>query len=283
MTDTGRPTDLTEYEARQFTDRIRRAAGELVVAGGDAGVVLAEFGAAVEWADRIKGHLGRAVEGIVAAGRELTAARAALDHGLFERMVRDLLGMDPSTARRFMAIAQHPILSNRAHAHDLPTSWMTLYELTKAPDEALETALEHGVITPATTRSEVTHLAAVVDRVRDAISQVEAEPVAPEQVGEIVRAVVEKERARIVQARQDAAEIAALNEQFDPGPDFDWEHDKEMLREGGAILRITQELVGFRAPADVAAAHRTDLSVTAVATIRRARDWLDGLLAALEA
>jgi hypothetical protein len=35
-----------------------------------------------------------------------------------------------------LLIAEHSIISNRAHAHILPASWTTLYELTKAPADA---------------------------------------------------------------------------------------------------------------------------------------------------
>jgi hypothetical protein len=36
-----------------------------------------------------------------------------------------------------MMIADHPVLSKRAHVHVLPPSWRTLYELTKVPEPVL--------------------------------------------------------------------------------------------------------------------------------------------------
>jgi hypothetical protein len=36
-----------------------------------------------------------------------------------------------------MAVASHPVISNRNHGSDLPPSWRTLYELTKVEPAAL--------------------------------------------------------------------------------------------------------------------------------------------------
>jgi hypothetical protein len=35
-------------------------------------------------------------------------------------------------------------LTNGAHAHHLPPSWMTLYELTKMPDDVFEAKIVDG-------------------------------------------------------------------------------------------------------------------------------------------
>jgi hypothetical protein len=42
-------------------------------------------------------------------------------------MIASDLAVAPSTARRWVLIANHSIISNRAHAHALPSFWMTLY------------------------------------------------------------------------------------------------------------------------------------------------------------
>jgi hypothetical protein len=52
-------------------------------------------------------------------------------HGEFLAMVENDLPFGDRTARRLMAIARDPRISNRTHASILPPSWMTLYELTK--------------------------------------------------------------------------------------------------------------------------------------------------------
>jgi hypothetical protein len=54
-----------------------------------------------------------------------------------------------------MKIAKHPVLSNAAHAPFLPSSWSTLYELTKLPTKKLEAKLEDGTITAETERKQV--------------------------------------------------------------------------------------------------------------------------------
>src|SRR5262245_41356896 len=104
----------------------------------------------VEFAARIRGRAEKDVESYVATGKDLVAAKKALPHGEFESMVREDLGWDPSTARRFMDIAKHPVLSNRAHVHDLPTKWSTLAALAKVEQSVLEKALADGRITKAT-------------------------------------------------------------------------------------------------------------------------------------
>ncbi|HEY1277142.1 MAG TPA: hypothetical protein VGF25_19710, partial [Thermoleophilaceae bacterium] len=103
-----------------------------------------------------------AVEAVLAMGRDLIAAKTALHHGGWERMfaghpeaVKEPLVFSVSTARRLVLVAEHKILSNRAHAHALPPSWFTLYELTKLDDAILEAALADGRITPALERKDV--------------------------------------------------------------------------------------------------------------------------------
>jgi hypothetical protein len=93
---------------------------------------------------------------VIEIGRVFAAAREALDHGEWESMCREDLGVDPSTALRFIAISECPqILHN---VHDLPLGWGTLYELVKfikADPEAFERALKAGVINRKTTRATV--------------------------------------------------------------------------------------------------------------------------------
>jgi N6-adenosine-specific RNA methylase IME4 len=119
-----------------------------------------------EWAQRINAALGSAVAAIVATGAELGAAKAALPHGAWEKLFRDHpqaiaepVRMTARTARRFMAIAAHPVLANRPHVSVLPPSWSTLYELTRLNGELLTAALADGRITPETERTDVYALA----------------------------------------------------------------------------------------------------------------------------
>jgi hypothetical protein len=63
----------------------------------------------------------------------LIEMKAELEHGSYEATVKR--HMSRKTANRYRIIAEDVVLSNGAHAHHLPSSWRTLYELTKLPDE----------------------------------------------------------------------------------------------------------------------------------------------------
>ena len=65
------------------------------------------------YARRIRERLVQSVEAVLDVGRMVLEAKAELPHGEFEAMVRDDLGWSPQTARRFMTIGRHPVLSNQ--------------------------------------------------------------------------------------------------------------------------------------------------------------------------
>lgn len=56
-----------------------------------------------------------------------------------------------------------------------------------------------------------------------------------------------------------------------------------MLREGGAIYRVTEELAGFRSPSEFIEDHVGDINESLISAARRGRDWLDAFLAEWEA
>ena len=73
-----------------------------------------------------------------------------LPRGEFLAMVASELPFGDRTARRLMAIARHPRISNRTHASLLPPSWMTLFELTKLDDAQFQARLAgRHVIAPS--------------------------------------------------------------------------------------------------------------------------------------
>ncbi len=113
---------------------------------------------ASEWARRIRASLEKSVEAILETGRLLVEAKAALPHGQFEKMVEADLGWSPQTVRKFMAIARHPVLSDRAHVRVLPASWGTLAELARLKPEPLEKAIGEGIVRPTMTRKDTTEL-----------------------------------------------------------------------------------------------------------------------------
>jgi hypothetical protein len=70
-------------------------------------------------------------------------------------MVETDLPFGARTAERLMAISANRVLSNPAHRPVLPTSWRTLYALSRLPPKILLAKLNDGLITPETERAEV--------------------------------------------------------------------------------------------------------------------------------
>jgi len=110
------------------------------------------------WPERIAAKWRASVESVIAAGNLIIEAKVALAHGEFESMIDGALPFGASTARRLMAIAQDPRISNRAHVHVLPAAWGTLYELTKLDDDQFSARIADGTIRPDLERAEVTAL-----------------------------------------------------------------------------------------------------------------------------
>lgn len=110
-----------------------------------------------QWAARIRPHLAQAVEGIVAAGRELIAAKEALPHGQFGPLLASL-DLSRQMANRFMRVASNPVLAKCSPVGGLPAAVSVLDTLTQLPDEELEAAIEAGEITPSTTRQQAVSL-----------------------------------------------------------------------------------------------------------------------------
>jgi hypothetical protein len=77
------------------------------------------------WARKVRAAWQKSVESIIETGRLLIEAKAALPHGGFEIMVKDL-PFGARAAQFLMKVASHPVLSNPKHASLLPASWMTL-------------------------------------------------------------------------------------------------------------------------------------------------------------
>lgn len=100
-----------------------------------------------EWAEIIKGDLGRAVEGIVSAGRNLIAAKEDVAHGEWLPMLREI-GINERVARRVMSIGQNAAISNRTNWSDFPSALAALYELSRMDPDDVEDGIEHGHITP---------------------------------------------------------------------------------------------------------------------------------------
>jgi Protein of unknown function (DUF3102) len=107
------------------------------------------------WVSRITAVWQQSVQAIIEVGRLLIAAKAALPHGEFGKMIASDLPFSDSTARKLMAIAADKKLSNREHVNVLPPSWGTLYELTKLEPEQFEARIASGAIRADMERKEV--------------------------------------------------------------------------------------------------------------------------------
>lgn len=108
-----------------------------------------------QWAAQISAAWRSTVESIIECGGLLVAAKAALPHGEFQKMVEGNLPFGASTARRLMAIANDKRITKRAHGLYLPPSWRTLYELTRLPDVAFLQKIADGTINPEMERRDI--------------------------------------------------------------------------------------------------------------------------------
>ena len=70
----------------------------------------------------------------------------------WEAFCVERLGFSKQTADKFIAIAKDQRFD--AHGRRIPTSWRTLYELTKLDDETFQRAIESGDIRPDMERKD---------------------------------------------------------------------------------------------------------------------------------
>lgn len=111
---------------------------------------------AESWAKTINAAARQTVESIVSIGRLFVAAKRSLPHGEFCRLFADhLVPFKRNTAEAFMRLANHPVISNADHDHNLPANWTVLNDLARIPADILLHGIAHGRLTPAITRSEV--------------------------------------------------------------------------------------------------------------------------------
>jgi hypothetical protein len=114
------------------------------------------------WAAKIRAAHKQTVAAFLKTGCELIAAKKALRHGDFLKMIQHDLPFAAATAQRLMKIAADPKMRNAAHAQLLPSSWPTLYELTKLPDATFKQAAMSGAINPTMTRRQATSIRVAV-------------------------------------------------------------------------------------------------------------------------
>jgi predicted nucleic acid-binding protein len=145
-------SEVIEIERHTFAAMLKSAGGNLKKMSAPR--ALSNRLSVEEWADIIRADIRRSVESIVAAGHHLREAKKQVEHGEWQPLL-DRIGISGPTARKFMAIAEHPVISDRSHVNVLPPSWGTLYELTLVPDDVLNKGIADGRITPNITRKQV--------------------------------------------------------------------------------------------------------------------------------
>ena len=107
---------------------------------------------------RISGAWQKSRAAVFEAGRWLIDAKADLEHGEFEEMIENDLPFSRGTAERLMLVASDRRLRKAAHGPHLPTSWRTLYEITKLSDKQLERGIKKKIIRPDMERKDVEKL-----------------------------------------------------------------------------------------------------------------------------
>jgi hypothetical protein len=103
---------------------------------------------------RIAAARKQCIDLILKTGRKLIAAKDALDHGQFKKMVERKLPIDISTAQLYMRIVRDPDLVKAEHVRLLPPHVGSLAELTRVPRAEREQAFASGRINPTMTRKE---------------------------------------------------------------------------------------------------------------------------------
>jgi hypothetical protein len=114
-----------------------------------------------QWVARIKTMHRKTAHAFLALGRTLLAAKKALPHDEFLKMIERDLPFTASTAQRLMKVASDRKLSNAAHVRLLPAAWGTLCELTRVPEKTFTQAITSGAVHPKMTRRDAIRLVKV--------------------------------------------------------------------------------------------------------------------------
>jgi hypothetical protein len=165
----------------------------------------------VQWAARIKAMHKQTVHAFLKLGRTLLAAKKALPHGEFLKMIEHDLPFTASTAQRLMKIADDLKLANAARVRLLPAAWGTLYELTKVPEKPFAQAITSGAVHPAMTRQDAIRLVTV--SAADKPPHTRALSLPPELRPEVLEALPLDQLAMAERLEKIATDLTALSVQ----------------------------------------------------------------------
>lgn len=112
-----------------------------------------------EWAARIRSSLAKTVEATVETGLLLADAKAALGHGRFLSLLRDLRLSD-DTAQQYLRVAGDLVLANTDNWRYLPASRSALDALTHVDARLKLAAIADGRIHAGMTAADVRRLGA---------------------------------------------------------------------------------------------------------------------------
>jgi hypothetical protein len=132
-------------------------------------------------------------------GRYLVQARAKLEHGDYEAMVRSRLPFSPETARKLRTVAE-AIDAGMLPADRVPRDYTAAYYLATLAPEERQQAEAQGLVRPDVPRREVEAFRRKI-RASSALPPAQTEPTTPED--ELVRlearlAELEQERVRVL-------------------------------------------------------------------------------------
>jgi N6-adenosine-specific RNA methylase IME4 len=121
------------------------------------GAIVSADGLRQQWAYTINARWQDSVDAIIDVGRLLMQAKHELvRHGQWLKLFENKeLPFGERTAQMLMRVSSKHQITNTKHASYLPSSWNTLYELSRLDDATWELALEDGKIHPEMERKDV--------------------------------------------------------------------------------------------------------------------------------
>jgi hypothetical protein len=95
----------------------------------------------------------RSVDSIIEAGKVLAEAKDRLPRSRFEPWVEKRLGWTRQSANRLIAVATDARIGT--HGFQMPSSWRTLYDITRLDDAEFDRLLNEGTINPEMKRKDL--------------------------------------------------------------------------------------------------------------------------------